>query len=67
MDHSKAINKSDKLIILSLMVIASLFEFLGISLIYPFLDLVFELNAVPSNYFEKVLQSLTLIKLLTQN
>lgn len=54
MDHSKAINKSDKLIILSLMVIASLFEFLGISLIYPFLDLVFELNAVPSNYFEKV-------------
>ena len=54
MDHNKAISKSNKLIILSLAVIASLFEFLGISLIYPFLDLVFELNAVPSNYFEKV-------------
>ena len=54
MEPSKSISNSNKFIILFLMVIASLFEFIGISLIYPFLDLVFELNAVPSNYFEKV-------------
>lgn len=36
------------------MVLSSIFEFMGLSLIYPFLDIIFDLNSFPSEYFVKI-------------
>ncbi len=43
---------SQKVLIYALMLCSSMFEFIGISLVYPFLDIVFNLNAVPTKYFK---------------
>jgi len=43
---------SQKALVIILMLSSSIFEFIGISLVYPFLDIVFNLNSVPTKYFE---------------
>ena len=45
------------------MVLSSIFEFMGLSLIYPFLDIIFDLNSFPSEYFVKINEILKVILL----
>jgi ABC-type multidrug transport system fused ATPase/permease subunit len=63
MSPSDNLTFSQKALIFLLMFSSSLFEFVGISLVYPFIDIVFNLNAVPTKYFDSlysVLDSLSL-------
>ncbi len=55
MSPSDNLTFSQKALIFLLMFSSSLFEFVGISLVYPFIDIVFNLNAVPTKYFDSLL------------